>query len=200
MRLTPLTTFVIRGEALQDRFTYATNRDADSVAVMPGFELKPQALISGQAYVGVRRFNALRDDVPDYTGLVAGVSTKFSARSTLFEVRVARDLAFSYEVLQPYYAQTDVGLQVTQRITSKWDIVGRGARQQLAYKNLITTTTLPERVDHSWQLGGGIGYRMAETLRLGVDANYYRRDAPQATTRNYEGLRVGASFSYGLTQ
>ena len=45
--LTPLTTLVVRAQAMQDRFTVATIRNTDSYSVMPGFELRSQALISG---------------------------------------------------------------------------------------------------------------------------------------------------------
>ena len=195
--LTPLTLFVVRTEATQDRFVYDTTRNADSVTVMPGVELKADALISGRVFVGVRHFNALRDDVPDFTGVVSDVSATYALRATQVQLRVARDLGFSYEVLQPYYAQLDTGLTVTERITRRWDLVGRGGRQSLAYRH-IASETVSARTDRSWQLGSGIGYRPAETLRVGLDAVYSRRTSGSLLLRNYDGLRVGASFSYGL--
>ena len=200
VRLTPLTTFAVQSTATQERFDNQDFRDANTIAVLPGFDFKPEALISGSAFVGVKRFTSLRDEIPDFTGVVANVGTKYIRRSTQFDVRVSRDLAFSYQVLQPYYALIDTGLTVTQRITYKWDVIGRSSWQSLAYRNVTSTTPRSERTDHSWQLGGGLAYRMAEALRVGLDANYYRRDAPEAEYRNFEGLRVGASFSYGLPQ
>jgi hypothetical protein len=200
VRLTPLTTFAVQSTATQERFDNQDFRDANTVAVLPGFDFKPEALISGSAFVGVKRFTSLRDEIPDFTGVVANVGTKYILRSTQFDVRVSRDLAFSYQVLQPYYALVDTGLTVTQRITYKWDVIGRSSWQSLAYRNVTSTINLAERTDHSWQLGGGLAYRIGEILRVGLDANYYRRDAPEAEYRNFEGLRVGASFSYGLPQ
>ena len=41
-------------------------RDSDSVKVLPGFELKPFALIAGTVFVGYRQFNPLDRRVPDY--------------------------------------------------------------------------------------------------------------------------------------
>jgi len=200
VKLTPLTTFVTQTTATQERFDNQPFRDANTVAVMPGFEFKPEALISGSAYVGVKHFNSLNHALRDFTGVVANVGAKYIVRRTQFGVRVARDLAFSYQILQPYYALTDTGLTVTQRITARWDVVGRSSWQSLAYRNVVSAIDLGERTDHSWQLGAGVGYRVGELLRLGVDANYYKRDAPEAEFRNYGGLRVGASFSYGLPQ
>ena len=197
--LTPLTLFVVRAEARQDRFVYGTTRDADSIKVMPGFELKPEALISGQVFVGVRHFNALQNDVPDFTGVVADVSASYVLRASQVQLRVSRDLGFSYELLEPYYAQLDTGLTLTQRVTRRFDLVGRGGRQTLAYRH-ITSDTASGRTDRSWQAGTGIGYWPAEMLRLGLDALYSRRDSGSLVFRNYDGLRVGASFSYGLSR
>lgn len=199
-RLTPLTTFVVRAQAVQDRFDVADVRNTDSFSVMPGFELRPQALISGEAFVGVRRFSTLSDQIPDFTGLVASVKAQYTLSATRFGLNVARDVTYSYEALQPYYTLTDVGGDVTERITRAWDIVVRGSRQSMGYRNIVTTTSLPDRTDRSWMAGGGVGYRVGEILRLGFDANYYRRTVDLDDTRNYRGLRLGASISYGLPQ
>jgi len=137
--------------------------------------------------------------VPDYTGVVATVQTTYKVRATRVAIKFNRDLAYSYEIEQPYYALTDRSLEVTERVTSRWDVVGRVGFQTLAYRN-VAASTLAERTDHSWQTGGGVGYRVGETLRLGFDANYYRRDAGANVARNYDGLRMGASVSYGLPQ
>ncbi len=197
--LTPLTLFVVRAEAQQDRFVYESIRNADSIKVMPGFDLKPEALISGQVFVGVRHFNALQSDVPDFTGVVADVSASYVLRASQVQLRVSRDLGFSYELLEPYYAQLDTGLTFTQRVTSRWDLVGRGGHQTLAYRH-ITSDTASGRTDRSWQAGAGIGYWPAATFRLGLDALYSKRESGFRVFRNYDGLRVGASFSYGLSR
>ena len=198
--LTPLTTLVVRAQAMQDRFTVATIRDTDSYSVMPGFELRPQALISGEVFVGVRRFTTLSDSVPDYTGLIAQVRASYSLAATRIGLNVIRDLNYSYEESQPYYALTDAGLEITERVTSSWDIVARGSRQTLAYRTVTTSAATTDRVDHSWIAGGGLGYRLGRTVRLGVDANYYKRTVDLDQTRDYRGLRLGASISYGLPQ
>jgi len=206
VRLTPLTTFVVRAEATQDRFDAKQERNADGYSVMPGFELRPQALISGQVFVGVRQFKTISAAVPDFTGVVASVATKYTVGATQVGLRVARDLNYSYEILQPYYALTDVGATITERITHSWDVVGRWSGQTLAYRNVSAAPGLPgtpalaARTDRSWQAGGGIGYRVGETLRLGFDLNYLHRTTALGGLRDYTGLRGGASISYGLTQ
>jgi len=169
--------------------------------VRPGFELNPLALISGRVFVGYRQFTPLDENVPDYRGVVAAIDATYIRGSTRFEMKVDRDLAYSYESTRPYYALLDTGLTVTQRITTAWELVGRGSRQTLAYRQLasLETTQNPQR-DRGWVYGGGIGYLPGDTLRLGVDTNYYTRRSEFEGRRDYEGLRVFGSISYGIQQ
>jgi hypothetical protein len=198
LRLTPLTTFVIKGDGVQDRFDTDELRNANSVSVQPGFELRPQALISGSAYAGFRRFHLLRGDVPDYRGIVANVSTKYEIAATQVALTIARDVVYSYEVMQPYYALTDLGISVTERVTGTWDLVGRTGWQAMGYRN-TTALGRTSRTDHGRQIGAGVGYRVGRTLRLGFDVNHYQRMSP-TYTREFRGLRFGGSVSYGLPQ
>ena len=64
--LTPLTTFVVKTEYQEDRFEFSPLKDANGLAILPGFELDPAALISGKVFVGYRHFDALDPAVPDY--------------------------------------------------------------------------------------------------------------------------------------
>src|SRR5688572_13832103 len=110
--LTPLTTFVVDTDIGRDRFKVTNLRDADSVRVMPGFELKPLALISGRVFVGYRQFDPLSETLPDYRGLVAAVDAAYIRGATRFEAKVDRDVAYSFEAARPYYALLDMGLTV----------------------------------------------------------------------------------------
>jgi hypothetical protein len=199
--LTPLTTFVVETDIGRDRFKLTQVRDTDSVRVMPGFEIKPLALISGRVFVGYRQFKPLTETLPEYRGVVASVKATYIRSSTRFEVKVDRDLAYSYEPTRPYYALLDFGLTVTQRITPAWEVVGRGSRQTLAYRLLgaVDASGTPPG-DKGYVFGGGVGYRLGETFRLGLDTNYYTRRSELEGRRDYEGLRVFGSISYGIQQ
>jgi hypothetical protein len=199
--LTPLTTFVVDSDIGRDRFELTKLRDTDSVRVMPGFELKPLALISGKIFVGFRQFAPLTESLPEYSGVVASVNATYIRSSTRFEVKVDRDISYSYEATRPYYALLDAGLTVTQRITTAWEIVGRGSRQTLAYRQLASSAipTAPG-LDRGYIYGGGLGYRVGEVFRLGADANYYTRRSEIEGRRDFEGLRVFGSISYGIQQ
>lgn len=198
--LTPLTTWVITGEAIQDEFRVSHDRDARSLRALSGFELKPFALISGRVTFGVRQFDVIDERTPDYTGFVAETVARYAPRATAFDVRYARDVAFSYEINTPYYVLNDIGLAVTQRITHAWELVGRGGHQTLDYTRNLHAIAAPDRTDRATEWGAGIGYRIGRTLRLGFDVNHYRRSAPDVPGHDYDGFRAGGSFSYGLPQ
>jgi Putative beta-barrel porin 2 len=199
--LTPLTTFVVKTEYLEDRFEFASLKDANAVAILPGFELDPLALISGKVFVGYRHYDALNPLVPDYSGLIGNVEATYHAHATKFLGKFNRDITYSYETSQPYYLLTDVGLEVTQRITTRWDIVGDVGHQWLGYRQLeVGTSVAEDRTDRSYRVGGGTGYRLGENVRVGVLVEYYHRSSNTRDLRQYNGLRMGGSFTYGLPQ
>lgn len=194
--LTPLTTFVLATESRRDRFDTSTVRDADGTRVVPGFEFKPGAIINGRAMVGYASFRTLSADVPDFHGIVANLELTYTARATRVITRLVRDANYSFELDEPYYVVTDVGVEASQKITSTWDIVGRIGRQTLDYRQFVSLGPT-ERTDHGWRTGFGMGRAMNRALRVGVDVDYVKRESPVAT-RTYDGWRVGGSISYGL--
>lgn len=199
-KLTPLTTFVVSADAIQDRFSLNPLRSSNSIRVLPGFELQPSALVSGRIFVGYRRFEPLDPRVPAYQGVNASVTAKYTAGATQFDVKANRDVAYSYQAVQPYYTLTDLGLAVTERLTYTWDVVARGGRQTLDYQAVQTALVTDPQVDTIRQFGGGIGYRFGRIMRLGFDVNYYRRTSTSISSSEYKGLRFGGSVTYGLPQ
>jgi hypothetical protein len=197
--LTPLTTFVVRNELGRDRFESTGLRDSDSLRVMPGFELQPAALISGTIFVGYRHFDAKDARVEDYSGIAAAVSAVYVRNATKFEVRVDRDLAYSYSIERPYYALLDSGLVVTHRFPQRWEAVGRVSRQALAYR-LADPEAADAPTDRGYTYGAGIGVLPAETLRLGFDVLYSTRRSEVAGRRDFDGTRLFGSISYGIRQ
>jgi hypothetical protein len=61
IRATPLTTLVVKNEAIQDRFI-GEGAQADGIRVMPGSCSNRSPSFPGSAFVGFRHFNALNDD------------------------------------------------------------------------------------------------------------------------------------------
>jgi hypothetical protein len=138
--------------------------------------------------------------VQDYQGPVTNVDASYTLTTTTqIHGTLTRDIAFSYDENFPYFALTNSGVTITQRIASSWDVVTRGAWQTLSYRTLTAGIAGVPPDDRGKMYGLGIGYRLGESFRIGFDANYYRRRS-QASTRNYDGLRAGMSLTYGISQ
>jgi hypothetical protein len=190
---TALTTAVVEGDALRDRFEFAALRNTSGIRVQTGFDLDRHALISGSGRIGVRTFNGVGGGVPSFQGVVGNVS----AASTVFgrarlEVTGARDVLYSYELGDPYYIQTGVLLTGTPQLTDKWDVQGRTGVQRLAYQGIAPALG---RVDTYTKFGAGVGYHLARGVRIGFNLDHERRASP-LQSRDYVGYRVGTSVTY----
>ncbi len=200
MDLTPLTTFVVRTGLSSDVFEFSNVRDSKSLTVLPGLEIKPSALISGKASVGFRKFDAQSALVPDFTGVIAAVDVGYVMREvTRFGVKVDRNLDYSFQVDQPYFVATSALFDVKQALGLSWDVVGRAGRATLAYQGFLGTdesVASSRQRDRITTFGVGIGRRLTEGIRVGIDIDHGRRRS-DSTSRGYEGFKVGGSFTYG---
>lgn len=199
--LTPLTTFLVRSDLQHDRFRYASVRDNNSFSVVPGFELKPLALISGSVLLGYKRFDAQDETVPDYSGVVGEIDAQYVMReTTLFNVQGSRDVVYSIELDQPYFVQTAGTLSVVQMMGLHWFVSGRIGQTALDYRGFVTPVDAPGplegRTDRVFYRGFGIGRRLGDDIRVSFDVNHVQRRTNVARS-NYEGFRFGGSISYG---
>jgi hypothetical protein len=200
MDVTPLSTVVVRTGVSYDVFEYARLRDSNSVTVLPGLEIKPSALISGKAMVGFRHFNAKSEAVPDFSGVIAVVDVGYVMREmTRFGVKVDRNLEYSFQIDKPYYIATSANVDVKQALGPFWDVVGRAGRSTLAYETFtvdVGNAFGPGQRERLITYGIGIGRRLGDHVRVGLDIDHGRRRS-DAERREYEGFKVGGSFTYG---
>jgi hypothetical protein len=199
-KLTPLTALVLSADAERARFRFSPARDSDTVRITSGLDFSPFALVGGSARVGFRKLDMLGPGVPDYRGLVASADLGYTLLgATRFSVGVGRDVFYSFDVQQPYYLQTGLTLTATQHVAGPWDVQARWNGQRLEYRQVATAgnATGSGRTDRVTFYGGGIGYRLGQTTRLGLNLDAYRRRSP-LTTREYRGLKVGSSLTYGF--
>ena len=200
MDVTPLTTIVVRTGVSYDVFEFARLRDSNSVTVLPGLEIKPSALISGKAMVGFRHFDAESCVVPDFSGVIAAVDVGYVMREmTRFGLKVDRNLEYSFQIDKPYYIATSATFEVKQALGPFWDVVGRAGRASLAYEALAVgdgNAFGPADRERLLTYGFGIGRRLGESVRVGLDVDYGRRRS-SAERREYEGFKAGGSFTYG---
>jgi hypothetical protein len=202
-RLTSLTSIGLRYDNLTDRFPYSPVRDNDSYRVMPGVEFKPKALISGSAYVGVRKLSPKSELLPEYSGLVSQLTLSYTLLgSTAFGVFYDRDVTYSYEAVNPYYLDNSYGISVRRAIGGRYDVIVSAARHRYDYRDLQTGSgpiaAVEPRIDTTDSYGANVGYRMKGATRVGIGASYYTRDSTRETFRQYNGLRAGLTVTYGF--
>jgi hypothetical protein len=200
-RVTPLTTVAVKFDRLTDTFTYSPVRDSRSFRVMPGVEFKPRALVSGNAWVGYRRFTPETPGIlPEFSGLVADLGLSYTLLgSTSFGVSYHRDLAYSYEVDNPFYIDNSIGASIRRALGGKFDTIVSADRHTYDYEQLLTLpASLLPRSDTTWVYGANIGYRVRRLARIGFGVNYYKRDSTTVRLVQYDGLRFGATMNYGF--
>ena len=197
--VTSLTTLALRAETGTDRFEFAPLRNSDTVRVMPGIELKARALISGSAYVGVRKFTPTSDQLAPFSGMVAATALNYTLQgSTRFTVTADRDVTYSYEQVQPYYVATGYGLNVRRQIVGRTDVTVGASRIRYSYRDLLlpgAVATDLQRVDNTRVYNASFGYRLGQT-RVGIGARYQERGTTSARFRDYQGLRFISTVDY----
>lgn len=197
VKVTPLTTVVLRGERQRTRFAYSPVRDADGLRATAGAEFSPRALISGSAEVGVRQFSGRDPRLPDFTGLVAKAALNYTLLGTTrFGVSWDRDAIYALELAWPYAVMNAVGGQVRRQITGRWDGIVGAQRATYSYRN-FTGDTAAERRDVTLSYTVDVGVRLSRDTRVGLAVTSWNRES-NVDQRGYRDLRAGVSVTYRL--
>lgn len=206
-RATPLTSFALRAASSTTHFRYSPWRNSVDVEVMPGVIFKPGALITGSAFVGVRRSDLESSALPDFTGLVSDVSLAHTFRGVLqVGVDHARGLEYSFQPGQPYFIAHSFEVRVRRALGPVFDLEGQFQRHAYDYRGFLGGTGPgslgPEaeagRRDVTLIQGLSIGIRVGRTGRLAGGLEYQSRHSNLATGRDYNGLRVRTTVSHGF--
>ena len=200
--LTPYTTFAVGTERQRDRFTFALDRNANSVRVGPSVEFNPNALVSGRAAVGFVRRTFLTGGVPKFNGTNAYVDLNYTLLGqTRFAVGARRELEYSYLADLRDYVVTEVDGSVTQRLGESWDVDGNLGRARLSYRQESTPTNLsitnfPDETGLTY--GGDVGYRIGHTRIAFHFDHQVRQSVLPEKNRAYRRLRIGSTLTYSF--
>ena len=201
IEITPLTSFAVHGEWSQERFDVSADRDADSYRFGGTVTFNPLALISGRASVGVRAFRPLGPEMQDFTGLTAAVALAYAYRDRMrFGVTFDRDLRYSFAELTPYYVSTGSRVTVTHRIYGNVDGQVFAGFERLDYEARLDASPVndvEDDTDSIRMVGGGLGYRLSDGSRVGVNVDYGTR-ASSTDEREYSRTRVYGTLTYGF--
>ncbi len=203
-QLTSATTLAFSADVARERFDEDSTRDSTSLRIAPGVELDPRAILSGRAYVGIRRFRLTSGLAPSFTGPVAAVELSSVIRvATRIGVQVNRDVAYSFDVTTPYYLSSGGSATLARRLGESWEVTVNAGRQNLSYRSSTllpssgTGAPVEDRRDFVNTYGGGVNYLFGQTMRFGLNIDHARRHSG-LDQRGYEGTRFFAQFGYGL--
>ena len=194
--LTPITTFTVVAQREEQRFDLSPLRNSSSWRVAPTLTFSPMGLLTGNASVGYRRFDAHDAGLPDFTGMVASVTVGATiyGRHQL-QGTYLHDLQYSYDPSTPYYLMNGGTLTWTTIVAGPFDVRGTGGRNLMDYR-----ATQRARGSDVWSTyGGGIGFRFADRARLGVNAEWLQRDSGRSPDRAYRNRRIFAALTWGAT-
>jgi hypothetical protein len=196
LALTPLTTLALVGSRERVRFEFSPDRDSESVRIMNRFEFDPTAIVTGSAAIGYRRFVPDNPALQAFRGIVAQVEVRYTMlERTRVETRFTRDVEYSFDNDQPYYVTTGGNLTVTQQIRGPVDVQVVAGRERLRYQPRTDVVVDAAGLDTTSTIGGGFGYRLGHTARLGVNVEFTDRESHR-TGRSYERRRIFASVTY----
>lgn len=196
--LTPLTTLQVTGSYQRDRFDTASGRDTRIWRLTPTLDFDPNALISGRLTVGFTSFEPDSSSIEPYQGLTAAGQLTWRLNTTKLEGLIERDVRYSYELLQPYYVTTLGRLTLTQIITGPLDVQLVAGRQRLEYRDEVPLDVdVDRRADTVTTWGGGIGFRVGDTARIGLNYEDASRNSRRPES-NFDRRRVYGSLAYGF--
>lgn len=200
---TPLTTLVLRGDVTSDRFDFLPDRDTDSVRVTIGGEFEQRAVISGEAHVGIRRFEPLNVPEVRFQGVVADVELRYRFRGeTQFTFAALRDVDYSFEATDPYVLRSTYGLNVQRLLGRRLDLTIGTARHKYGWLDSVAipgqspaSQTNP-RIDVTWVSNASLTYRLRPDMNVGFGVTYWGRRSSTEPSRDFSGLRAGLIISY----
>jgi hypothetical protein len=196
--VTPITTLTVAVEVQRDRFETSPMRDSDSVRIAPSLQFGVDAAITGSVSAGYRDFNPHDPQLPRYRGFIVAAGASYTLLGvTRFDVQANRDVMYSFDATQPYYLGAGGALTISQRIAGPFDVIGLGSRQRLRYQQL-GGALLEGGVETTRTVGGGIGIRVGEHLRVTITYDRTQRKSSEASGRDYSRSRVLSSVNYGL--
>ncbi len=196
LALTPLTTFTLGLAAEDQRFDQEPERNSTGWRIGPGLRFSPTGVLTGSASVAYRHFQPASPTIPGFSGVVSTVA----AGATLYgrhtvQVVFNRDVQYSYETADVYYVGTGGTMTWTLLVVGPIDVRGSVGHVLMDYGRVAAQAGS----DSTTTYGGGIGYRFSNRARLGINAEWSRRDSNRSAERGYRNHRIFAGLTWGTT-
>lgn len=203
VELTPFTKASVTVTREEQRFTFTPDRDANLFRIAPTLSFGAQAILRGTASVGYGRLSPISSTLPPWSGVTALVTlgTTVLGRYDL-EGTLSREPQYSYDLVTPYYILTGGTLTVTVAIIGPFDVKATGTEQVMSYRSEATGAVVPNTIgsDTYESYGGGVGYKIRDRVRLGMNADWSNRASELSLDRTYHNRRIYASLTWGAQQ
>jgi hypothetical protein len=195
IELTPLTSLTILVTRETQRFDLSPDRDADSWRVAPTLTFSNDGPLTGNATIGYRHFHTRSAATPDYSGLTSAlnVGATFYGRHQLLAV-ANRDVQYSYDESTDYYVGTTLGLTWTSPLVGRIDARATTTRSVMDYRTVAAAAGRDTQLVY----GAGIGYRVTPHARVGVNAEWTRRESDRTDLRGFRNHRLFAGLTWGM--
>ena len=194
--LTPLTSVSVAVSRERERFDLSSDRDSNTLRIMPTVTFSPLAVLNGSAALGYRRFTPADPLVPGYRGFVANLSLAATIHERhRIETVFGRDVQYSYEEDDVYYVETGVQGTWTWEVAGPIDLRLSGSRARLHYPSPSLDSSTDE--DFATTYGAGVAWRFRPTLRAGINADWRSRDSERGADREFDNRRIYASVTWG---
>jgi hypothetical protein len=200
--VTPLTGIIVAGETGHRTFTFSPARDAETWGTSVGVELHPRALITGQATIGYQVLEARTGAFPSFSGLVSSVNVSYrSPGSMTFGLGLDRLPTYSYFETEPYFVVTSYRASVRRSLSDRLELDASLRRAHHGYSHTLLVDEGPivfPDVERVFEDNVGLTYRASRTTSVRGSVSYWRRRSDRLEYRNFEGVRSGLTFVFGL--
>lgn len=191
--ITPITSAIVLGEYIRDRFDYSPERDADGARYMGGIEFRPPGLFSGYAMVGARTFKAPNAGVDSFSGLVANGLVAYATDRQRLALAIYRDVAFSYDSTVGYFLANSMNIDYMRRLGDRWTTYLGTELQRLDY-TVANTEAGEGRVDKRYIVTGELAFTLTEWTQVGmmIGRDKFEGATPWSAVRATAYLRYGS--------
>jgi hypothetical protein len=135
--------------------------------------------------------------VPSFRGFVGFARLHYTLPDIVrIDLEADRDLAYSYDPVQPYYMESGGKLTIAQRVIGPVEIIGLAGWRETRNQR-IGGQSFDGRREVTTSVGGGVGLQVNTQTRFAVTYEQTERTSA-AVGRDYQRTRVLASFYYGI--
>lgn len=137
--VSPLTSLFLSGTADTRSYPLRPGRNADFTVARLGAEFKRRALVEGQAYVALMRYQAIEESVPDADTFGTGVMLWHTWRDrTQIGARVERTIGSTIHEQYPYAVTIGYGGWIQSRLSRRFDFIVETFTDRYKYRQFRT--------------------------------------------------------------